>query len=136
MPTQILFFCIPVTLILPHAVFIVIPPAFATRLKTSDLRAVSVTGDAKSPLRNGALGSLDRFLVLQSNLLSHAIDGQVDAYNVVFGWNQALAFASTITKTEKIRSETFFGNLTRGLVVYGYQVINPEALGLLYCDFA
>ena len=37
-------------------------------------------------------------------------------------------FASQMTEMETIRSETTFGNIVRGLQVYGYQTIKPEAL--------
>ena len=37
-------------------------------------------------------------------------------------------FASQMTEMETIRSESTFGNIIRGLQVYGYQVVKPEAL--------
>jgi hypothetical protein len=37
-------------------------------------------------------------------------------------------FASQMTNMETIRSETTFGNIIRGLQVYGYKVVKPEAL--------
>jgi len=117
--------------------YIVIPPPFNTRLVTSELKNVYVTGDSQSPLRNGRIGDILKFTVLKSNLMSHAADGSgVDAWNVVFGWSEALAFAQTITETNTIdKAETFFGSLMRGLQVYGYQVTNPELIGNLYCNF-
>jgi hypothetical protein len=33
-----------------------------------------------------------------------------------------------MTNMETIRSETTFGNIIRGLQVYGYKVVKPEAL--------
>ena len=37
-------------------------------------------------------------------------------------------FASQMTNMETIRSETTFGNIIRGLQVFGYKVTKPEAL--------
>jgi hypothetical protein len=37
-------------------------------------------------------------------------------------------FASQMTNMETMRSEATFGNIIRGLQVYGYKVIKPEAL--------
>jgi hypothetical protein len=37
-------------------------------------------------------------------------------------------FASQMTEMESLRAESTFGNVIRGLQVYGYQVIKPEAL--------
>jgi hypothetical protein len=39
-----------------------------------------------------------------------------------------LTFASQMTEMETIRSETTFGDIVRGLQVYGYKVVKPEAL--------
>lgn len=52
--------------------YIVIPPVFANRLKKSDIREVYITGDAKSSLRTGNIGMIDRFNVFVSNMFSPA----------------------------------------------------------------
>ena len=39
-----------------------------------------------------------------------------------------MTFATQLTKTEKLRAESTFGDLMRGLLVYGRQLIYPEAL--------
>lgn len=118
--------------------YIIIPPPMKTRIVTSELKDASLTGDAQSPLRNGLVGDILKFKCYKSNLLSHAQDSVagVDAWNVLFGWSEALAFAQTVTNTETLRSAEFFGNLIRGMQVYGYKVTNAEALGNLYCNFA
>lgn len=38
-----------------------------------------------------------------------------------------------MTDMETLRSETTFGSIIRGLQVYGYKVVKPEALAKLYC---
>ena len=45
-----------------------------------------------------------------------------------------ITFASQMTNMETIRSETTFGDIIRGLQVYGYKVVKPEALATLVCS--
>jgi len=45
-------------------------------------------------------------------------------------------FASQMTNMESIRSESTFGDIIRGLQVYGYKVVKPEALVESVVDFA
>ena len=54
--------------------WLVIPSWMAMLLKTSDLKAAYLTGDDKSPLRNGKIGQIDRFTVYSSNSLPTASD--------------------------------------------------------------
>ncbi|MEO5360623.1 MAG: hypothetical protein H7843_09255 [Nitrospirota bacterium] len=112
--------------------WLVIPAWIAAMIKKSDLSNVARTGDEESSIRNGMIGMIDRFTVYSSNYISNVTDSGSLAYNVMFGHNSALTFASQILKTETLRSESTFGDLVRGLLVYGYKVIKPEALGVLY----
>jgi len=43
-----------------------------------------------------------------------------------------LTFASQMTNMESLRAESTFGNIVRGLQVYGYKVVKPEALSVGY----
>jgi hypothetical protein len=47
---------------------------------------------------------------------------------LIAGHKMGFTFASQMTEMETIRSETTFGNIIRGLQVYGYKVVKPEAL--------
>jgi hypothetical protein len=47
---------------------------------------------------------------------------------VYAGTRDAITFASQITKVETLRSQSTFGNIVRGLNVFGYKVIKSEAL--------
>lgn len=108
--------------------YIVIPPWLASRVKNSDLRQANVTGDAKSPLRNGVVGQLDRFTVYQSNLLPQVDDGQGGKSTAIIGGTKAFtSFATQIVKTEDVRLERQFGDGVRGLQVYGRKVVQPKA---------
>jgi hypothetical protein len=48
------------------------------------------------------------------------------------GHKSGISFAAQMTKMESLRAESTFGTLVRGLNVYGYKVLKPEALVHLY----
>jgi hypothetical protein len=108
----------------------VIPSWMAALIKLSDLKDASMTGDAKSTLRNGRLGMIDRFTLYASNLLTSATDGAFTAFHSIAGQRHGISFAAQMTKMESLRSESTFGNLVRGLNVYGYKVLKSVAV----CD--
>lgn len=105
--------------------WMVIPSWMAALVKGSDLKQAYLTGDSVSPLRNGKLGMVDRFTLYVTNNLPRTVD--LDTY-VMAGTRDAISFASQMTQVETIRSESTFGNILRGLNVYGYKVTKPEAL--------
>ena len=112
--------------------WVVIPAWMAGMIKKSDLKDASLTGDGTSILRNGRLGMIDRFTLYSSNLLASALDGGFSCYHVITGQRHALSFAAQMTKMQTLISESTFGTLIRGLNVYGYKVLKPEALIDLY----
>lgn len=114
--------------------WLVLPAWMCNLIKKSDLKDASLSGDGTSMLRNGRLGMIDRFELYSSNLISSATDGANTAYNAIFGHKSALTFASQLVKNEgPMRSPDFFGDLYRGLQVYGYETVKPEAMGHFYC---
>jgi hypothetical protein len=112
--------------------FMVLPFWATNQLKQSDLKAAYLTGDNTTPLRNGMVGTVDRFTIYNSNLLPTYIDGADTTTHFLFGVDYGLTFATQLTKTESLRAESTFGNIMRGLMVYGHEVIKPEALGAIY----
>jgi hypothetical protein len=114
--------------------WIIMPPAMIGTIKKSDIKDASLAGDGTSVLRNGRVGMIDRFEIYSSNLLTSATDGGKTCFNMVFGHNKGLAFAEQIPKgkIERLRAESSFGELVRGLCVYGFKVVYPAALGNLY----
>lgn len=105
--------------------WIVLPAWAGALIKGSELRQAYLTGDSVSPLRNGKIGMIDRFTVYLSNNLPKTGDG--DSY-IMAGTRDAVSFASQITNVETLRAQSTFGNIMRGLNVYGYKVTKPEAL--------
>jgi len=104
--------------------FIVIPAKMAGMIKKSDLKDASLTGDNVSILRNGRLGMIDRFTVY----MSHNLNVSSGKFSIIAGHKLGFTFASQMTEMESIRAESTFGNIIRGLQVYGYKVVKPEAL--------
>lgn len=108
--------------------WIVIPAWMAAMIKSSDLKQAYLTGDSVSPLRNGKIGMIDRFTLYVSNNLTKVTDGAYSAWNIIAGTRDAISFASQITEMETLRAQTTFGNIVRGLNVYGFKTVKPEAL--------
>jgi hypothetical protein len=111
----------------------VVMPAWAGRMiKQSELRQAYLSGDSVSMLRNGRLGMVDRFTIYISNLLpnnsSDNVNFQPGEWPIFAGHAHGLTFASQISKVETLRSELTFGQVLRGLQVYGYQVVDGKAL--------
>ena len=121
--------------------WVVISPHFRNILMQSPLAQAYVTGDDKSILRNGKIGTIDRFTIYVSNLLptgaaGYAIGngstqgGALQRTVCLAGHKTAITFASQIAKVESLQNPNDFGTLVRGLNVYGYQVIQPAALAV------
>jgi hypothetical protein len=113
--------------------WIVLPSWACALIKKSDLQDASLSGDRVSIARNGRVGMIDRFEIYRSNNVSKVADGGGStAWNAMFGWKGSLAFASQMLKSESLRDHDDFGDLMRGLQIYGYQVVKPEGMGHLY----
>lgn len=110
--------------------WLVIPAWVAALIKRSELRDASLTGDGMTMLRNGRLGMIERFTVYMSNLLP--VDATDSATSIYAGHSHGMTFASQLDKVETLRAESTFGNLFRGLQVYGRKVTDGKSLALLY----
>jgi hypothetical protein len=127
--------------------WLLLDPATRLKLMASDLAKAYLTGDNTSPLRNGMLGTIDRFKIYVTNHLPYkaisatvwtsgdgsetSITGSSDTTRnrlIAAGHTSAITFASQITKTEQLRNPTDFGDLVRGLQVFGHKVVKGTAL--------
>ncbi len=115
-------------------------------LMQTDLGKSYLTGDSSSIIRTGKIGMIDRFTVYVSNALPRGasgkawVSGQTDpatgaTYSgaaarrmVVAGTKHAATFANQVNKTETVRNPNDFGDLVRGLSIYGRKVVSPDAL--------
>ncbi|MBE9582157.1 MAG: hypothetical protein IMF18_11120 [Proteobacteria bacterium] len=106
----------------------IMPPIFCGMVKKSDLKDASLAGDGTSILRNGRIGAIDRFTIYRSNNI--AKNGTTpEEWNMIFGHPSCLTFASQIVEHETLKNQDDFGDLIRGLQVYGYKVVNGKGIG-------
>lgn len=118
---------------IPEAGRWLVLPAWACGLiKKSDLKDASLSGDGTSIMRNGRVGTIDRFMIYMSNNIATTTDGSDTVYNIVAGHKAGLTFAAQMTKMETLPNPDSFGQLIRGLNVYGYKVIEGNYLVHLY----
>lgn len=126
--------------------WLVLTPFDRHLLMQSSLAQAYFTGDNSSVVRTGKIGSIDRFDVYVSNLLPRGAAGKALVAGLtdpatggtvsnakarrimVAGTKAAGSFAMTVNKTEPLRNQTDFGDIVRGLAVYGRKVVKPEAL--------
>jgi hypothetical protein len=126
--------------------YLIISPFDRHLLMQSSIAQAYFSGDNSSTVRSGKIGMLDRFSVYVSNLLpkgaaAKALVAGLSATSggatltdakarrtMVAGTKAAVSFAMTINKTEPLRNQTDFGDIVRGLAVYGRKVTKPEAL--------
>lgn len=106
----------------------VFPAILCGLIKKSDLKDASLAGDGTSIARNGRLGMIDRSTVYSSNNLLTGTEGSDVTYHCISGQKEALTFASQLIQNETLKNPNAFGDLLRGLHVYGYKTVKPEAL--------
>jgi len=88
----------------------------------------SVTGDGKSPLRNGSVmnGMVNGFKLYMTN--NFAASTTSNYYKVLYGHMSSTATANAIAKTEVVRDQESFADIVRGLHVFGRKVLRSTAL--------
>jgi len=126
-----------------------IDPATRALLMNTNLAQAQFMGDSTSMVRNGKIGTIDRFTTYVTNQLPYAaanatvwtsgagneasISATTNAAKrriIVAGHKTAITFASQITKMEQIRNQNDFGDFVRSLHVFGYKVVKPESLAV------
>jgi hypothetical protein len=115
--------------------WMVLPSWACARIKMSELKDASVTG-GESTIPNGRIGKIDRFTIYSTNNIDAATETSTSCWSALFGHKSALTFATQLIENEKIKNPSDFGDLIRGLQVYGYEVLHGESLGVLYCKAA
>jgi hypothetical protein len=111
--------------------YLVLPPSGCARIKTSELKDASLTGDGQSTLRNGKVGMIDRTTIFCSN----SLNSTSGTYDLIFGHKVATSFAAQMTNMETLKNPDDFGDLVRSLMVYGFKVTKPDALGHAVANF-
>jgi hypothetical protein len=126
--------------------WLILTPYDRQILMRSDIAQAYFSGDASSTIRTGKIGMLDRFTVYVSNLLPRgdagkalvsgltdpatggAVGSALVRRTMIAGTKHANSFAMTISKTEPLRNQTDFGDIVRGLAVFGRKVVKPDAM--------
>lgn len=106
--------------------FVVVPYWFKGHLKLNDtFVSAEKMGDDKSIIRAGRVGTFDRFVVYASPYLP-----TVSTFTqMLFGCRTAVTFATQYVRTEQLRSQFTFGDLMRGLQVFGWNTNYSTHLG-------
>lgn len=114
----------------PGKIWAVIPAWVASRIKTSELRDASRDGGGgMSMLRNGRLGVIDNVTLYQSN---NILPDEDNGYHIVVGHKDCYTFASQLVENETLKNPDDFGDILRGLQVYGDQVMKREGIVDVY----
>jgi len=106
----------------------VAPPSFYEELSQSGSKLLNVDFNAgQGSIRNGLVssGKLRGFDMYKSNNIA---DTSTATGKVMAGHISSTATANTILSTEVLRDPTSFGDIVRGLHVYGAKVLRDEAL--------
>ena len=130
--------------------WLVLDPRTRTLLMNTNLAQAQFMGDDTSVVRNGLIGKIDRFSVYVTNHLptlaangtswisGDGSESSVSALTnaskrraIIAGHRSAMSFVNQMTKTEQLRNPTDFGDLVRGLNVFGHKVTKPEALSMM-----
>ena len=106
----------------------VAPPSFYNELSQSGSKLLSVDFNAgQGSIRNGLVssGKLRGFDMYKSNNVAAT---STATGKILAGHISSTATAQTIISTEVLRDPSSFGDIVRGLHVYGAKVLRPEAL--------
>lgn len=99
------------------------PKTYSALLMDPRFTRVDASGDADG-LRNGIVGRAVGFDVMVSNNVPSTSGREL----AIAGVPDAFAFASQLVETEALRDQHRFGDLVRGLNVYGAAVARPEGI--------
>ncbi|MDD3436159.1 MAG: hypothetical protein PHC64_03295 [Candidatus Gastranaerophilales bacterium] len=103
--------------------WVVINPTIESYLLQST-EFINAHNVADETLREGAIGRIAGLDVLVSTNLA----ATAGYYYVLAGTNEAITFASQLSKIETLRDKDSFSDLVRGLYLYGAKTVQPKAL--------
>lgn len=110
--------------------YVVVTPEFISAL-LQDKRYTDLSASGSSAaLLNGQVGRASGFEVLVSNNVQTVGGAGADKDDMVIcaGVPGAVSYANQLTEVEALRDANHFGDLVRGLNVYGAKVFRPEGI--------
>lgn len=115
--------------------WMIVQPELYTIMLNDDRFSKADASGTTMGLRNGQVGNIAGFTVLESNNVEYIAngDGSHDVYKVMFGTSDAITFASQLSKVEAFRPEDSFSDAVKGLQLYGGKVVRPQCLGVMSC---
>jgi hypothetical protein len=112
---------------------LVVEPLFAA---TPILASAYMSGEARSTLLTGSIPKVmgfDHFFSAASPSYTDTSAGNPLCYAVVFGAKTATGYVMQMNESQIIKENaSHFGQFWRGLLIAGWGVIRPEALGVAY----
>lgn len=111
--------------------FLIVGPYMAEALQRIALKNdVLLAGNNTQSLANGNIGNFGGFSIsVAPGAYSTFNASQMSATETAFyGVNSATAYVDQIRKTERLRLESEFADAVRGLMSYGYKVIDSKRL--------
>lgn len=118
-------------LVLPHIAFNV--------LMKSELKVACTVGEATASniALNGRLPNMVHgFNLYRSSNVASSVVGGDRVYSVLAGLKQATAFAAQIEHMRETEHPDYFGKLSQGVMIYGFDVMQSEALALSMATFS
>ena len=111
--------------------FVVINPDIEALVRLSP-EFIHATSLGDNVLREDSIGKIAGLDVMVSTNFE-AVSGK---YYIMAGTNDAISFAEQLVKTESLKVSGFFGDLVRGLMVYGAKTVQPNALAKIIATVA
>lgn len=109
--------------------WLVVPSWFMSKLSINGLGLASI--DASGIFANGNLVRYAGFNIVQSNQIK--VDSTASGYQVLAFSGRAFPFASQINSVEILRNPNRFGNIVRGLYVFGCTPSYIDEVAVLSC---
>lgn len=108
--------------------FIVVPPWVHTKILLANILQTDGSVDANQTFANGYVGRVLGLDVFVSNNITTT--GTAPSYTsyCMAGTRDAITYAEQVVKVEAYRQEASFSDAVKGLLVYGYRVLQPNAL--------
>lgn len=108
--------------------YVVIPPWLYGLLKKDTRFTGFNTMEARETIRTGQVGDIDGLAILRSNLVPTTNNDQ--NYKIIAGHPMAITMAEQVTEIEAYKPERRFGDAVKGLLVFGAEVVYPQAVVL------